>query len=49
MEPYDERLCRLGQSLITALTSADPRRKVVLGMLDLCSAAAGLQVGLQNR
>jgi hypothetical protein len=27
-EPYDARLCRLGQSLIIALTSADLRREV---------------------
>jgi hypothetical protein len=27
-EPYDARLCRLGQSLVTALASTDPWREV---------------------
>ena len=34
-EPYDARLCCLGQSLVTALASADRRREVVMDLLRL--------------
>jgi len=47
------RLRCLGQSLVTALTSADLRREVVPGLLHLSrlsvSRCVGLQIGLQNR
>jgi len=52
-EPYDVRLRRLGESLVTALAWADVRREVVSGLLRLPIssrlAAFGLQIGLQNR
>ena len=53
MSRTDVRLRCLGQSLVTALTSADRRLEVVPGSLYLsvsaCPAASGLQIGLRNR
>jgi hypothetical protein len=48
-EPYD---MRLGQSQVTVMASADVRREVVpafcVSPVSACSAAFGLQIGLQN-
>jgi hypothetical protein len=51
-EPYDARLCCLELSLVTELASTDWRREVVSGprisLVSRCSAASGLQIGLQD-
>ena len=48
-EPTDVRLRRLGQSLVTALTSADLRREVVPGLLHLCRLSLSRRVRFTNR
>jgi hypothetical protein len=48
-EPTDMRLCCLGQSLVTALTSADLRREVVPGLLHLSRLSLSRCVQFTNR
>ncbi len=48
-EPTDVRLLCLGQSLVTALTSADLRREVVPGLLHLSRLSLSRRVRFTNR
>jgi hypothetical protein len=48
-EPYDARLCRVGQSPVTALASTDWRYEVVYGFLDLPRLALFRTVRFTNR
>ena len=48
-EPTDVRLRCLGQSLVTALTSADLRREVVPGLLHLCRLSLSRRVRFTNQ
>ncbi len=48
-EPYDVRLCRLGSSLVTALTSIDPRREVFPDLLRLLRVDLSRRVRFTNR
>src|SRR5579863_6818317 len=48
-EPYDVRLRRLGSSLVTALTSIDPRREVFPDLLRLPRLGLSRRVRFTNR
>jgi hypothetical protein len=48
-EPYDVCLCRLGSSLVTALTSIDPRREVFPDLLRLLRLGLSRRVRFTNR
>jgi len=47
-EPHDARLCRLGPSLVTALTSVDSRREVVSSLLRISCLSLSRRIPCTN-